>query len=58
MFRISEYLQDILLGKTVDHGLSLGINGGSYNAHRLVVNGPEAETNPLRIEMTYSIVKN
>ena len=58
MFRISEYLQDILLGKTVDHGLSLGINGGSYNAHRLIVNGPKAETNPLRIEMTYSIVKN
>ena len=56
MFRISEYMQDLLMGKITDHGLSLGINAGSYNAHRLVVNGPETEANPLRVEITYSIV--
>lgn len=55
-FRISEYLQDILLGATESNGLSLGINGGAYNAQRLVVNGPEAENNPMRVEITYSIV--
>ena len=56
MIRITEYLQDLLMGKIVDHGLSLGINGASYNAHRLIVNGPETENNPLRVEITYSIV--
>ena len=56
MFRITEYLQDLLMGKLVDHGLSLGINGGSYNAQRLVINGPETEANPLRVAITYSIV--
>ena len=43
-FRISEYLQDIILGKLTDHGISLGITGGSYNAHRLILNGPEVRT--------------
>ena len=57
MFRISEYLQDLLMGKEPDCGLSLGINGGSYNAQRMVVNGPEMESNPIRVEMTYSVVK-
>ena len=56
MFRITEYMQDLLMGKMTDHGLSLGINAGAYNAQRLVVNGPEAEGNPLRVEITYSIV--
>ena len=56
MFRITEYLQDLLMGQLVDYGLSLGINGASYNAQRLVVNGPETENNPLRVEITYSIV--
>jgi hypothetical protein len=56
MFRISEYLQDILMGKITDRGLSLGINGGAYNAQRLILNGPETETNPMRVEITYSIV--
>lgn len=55
-FRISEYLQDLLLGKMTDCGLSIGIYGGAYNAHRLIVNGPEVENNPLRVEITYSIV--
>ena len=56
MFRISEYVQEVVLGKREHYGLSLGINGGAYNAHRLIVNGPEAEANKLRIEITYSIV--
>ena len=56
MFRISEYVQEVVLGKREHYGLSLGINGGAYNAHRLVVNGPETETDKLRVEITYSIV--
>lgn len=55
-FRISEYMQDILMGKLTDNGLSLGVTGGSYNAQRLIVNGPEVEENRIRVEITYSIV--
>lgn len=55
-FRISEYLQDLLMGKVIDHGLSLGISGGAYNAQRLILNGPETEDHPMRVEITYSIV--
>lgn len=56
-FRISEYLQDLVLNKKSDWGLSLGINGASYNASRWVINGPEAnEGTPLKLVVTYSIV--
>lgn len=56
-FRISEYMQDIIQGRLNENGLSLGITGGSYNAHRLIVNGPGVEDNRIRVEMTYSIVQ-
>lgn len=57
-FRVSEYLQSIIMGKKENYGLSLGINGASYNAQRLVVNGPEApEGEKLHLEVTYSIVR-
>lgn len=56
-FRISEYLQNIILKKKENVGLSLGINGSAYNAQRLVINGPEAtEGEKMRLEVTYSIV--
>ena len=56
-FRISEYLQDMILKKKDNAGLSLGINGAAYNAQRLVINGPEAtEGEKMRLEVTYSIV--
>ena len=57
-FRISEYLQSIILGEKENNGLSLGINGASYNAQRMVVAGPEApEGERMHLEVTYSIVK-
>ena len=56
-FRISEYLQNVIMGKKENNGLSLGINGSSYNASRFIVNGPEApDGEKLRLEVTYSIV--
>ena len=56
-FRISEYMQDIILKHKDNAGLSLGINGAAYNAQRLVLNGPEtAEGEKMRLEVTYSIV--
>ena len=56
-FRISEYLQSIILEKKENIGICLGINGASYSAQRLVINGPEAnEMEKMRLEVTYSIV--
>lgn len=56
-FRISEYLQDLILNKKDNLGLSLGINGAGYNASRIVVNGPEAlQGDEMRLLVTYSIV--
>lgn len=57
-FRVSEYLQSVILGKKDNNGLSFGINGASYNAQRMVVGGPETtEGEKMRLEVTYSIVK-
>lgn len=56
-FRITEYLQSIIDGKKANLGLSLGINGASYNATRYVINGPDADAEEkMRLEVTYSIV--
>lgn len=56
-FRISEYIERVILGKDPDLGISLGIDGAAYNAQRWVVNGPEAtEDKRMRLDITYSIV--
>ncbi|MBR5716760.1 MAG: DUF4270 domain-containing protein [Bacteroidales bacterium] len=56
-FRISEYLQSIIMEKKENMGISLGINGASYGAQRLVINGPNALVGEkMRLEVTYSIV--
>ena len=57
IFRISEYLQNIISMKKENHGLSFGINGAGYNAHRMIINGPQSmEEKKMRLEVTYSIV--
>ena len=56
-FRITEYLQSMIMEKKDNVGLCLGINGASYNASRLVINGPESnEMEKMHLEVTYSIV--
>jgi hypothetical protein len=56
-FRITEYLQSIIMEEKDNIGLCLGINGAAYNASRLVVNGPDSnEMEKMRLEVTYSIV--
>lgn len=56
-FRITEYMQQVILKKKENIGLCLGINGAAYNASRLIVNGPESnEMEKMRFEVTYSIV--
>ena len=55
-FRISEYTQSIIMKEKPNKGISLGINGASYNATRWIMNGPGKEENKLRLEVTYSLV--
>ena len=57
-FRISEYLQGIILGSENSKGLYLSIAGASYNAQRWVIAGPDANQNQtLKCEIKYSLVK-
>lgn len=57
-FRISEYLQGIILGNENTKGLYLSITGASYNAQRWVIAGPEYDMGKqLKCEIKYSIVK-
>lgn len=56
-FRISEYIERVILGKEPNYGLSIGIDGAAYNASRWVINGPEAaQGGKMRLDITYSIV--
>ncbi len=56
-FRITEYMQRVIMGKKDDYGLCLGINGAAYNASRYVINGPNTPSGEkMRLEVTYSIV--
>lgn len=57
-FRVSEYLQGLVLGTLTSQGLYLSIAGASFNAQRWVVAGPESSgEEKLRCEIKYSIVR-
>lgn len=57
-FRISEYLQSLILGNEDSKGVYLSIAGASFNAQRWVIAGPEADQDQvLKCEIKYSIVK-
>ena len=58
VFRVSEYLQSLILGTQTSQGIYVSIVGASYNAKRWVIAGPEAnQDNVLRCEIKYSIIK-
>lgn len=57
-FRISEYLQDIVLGSSNSQFINVLITGSSFNAQRWVMAGPDAnQDNKLKCEIKYSLVK-
>ena len=59
VFRISEYLQQLLRQQQEDHGMYLSITGASYNALRWILNGPDADDDHrLKCEIKYSYVNN
>ena len=57
-FRITEYLQSLILGNETNSSLYVSIVGASYNAMRWVIAGPDADQDQvLKCEIKYSIVK-
>lgn len=57
-FRVSEYLQSLIMGNSTSQGIYVSIVGASYNAQRWVMAGPEAnQEQALRCEVKYSIVR-
>lgn len=57
LFRITEYLQDLVNGKNTSNGLYLSITGAAFNASRSVIVGPESAANQtLKCQVKYSIV--
>lgn len=56
-FRISEYLQDLVSGKSQSQGLYLSITGAAFNANRCVIPGPDASgEQQLNCKIKYSII--
>lgn len=57
-FRISEYLQSMILGNQTSQGIYVSIVGAAFNAKRWVFAGPDADQdNVLRCEIKYSIIR-
>ena len=56
MFRISEYVQNVVSGKKKNNGLWLSVSGASFVPHRWIMAGSDAGTDRLRLEVKYSII--
>jgi len=58
-FRITKYVQDLMMGRQEDYGLSLYISGVSVRAERLWLYGTEpADTSKrLRLELRYTLLE-
>ena len=55
-FRISEYVQDLILTDAEDYGIYIYTNAGAYNAKRWIFGGPDNEdpTKRIKLEIVYS----
>ena len=57
-FRVTTYFQSLLKGNETDLGLEVFVNGGAYNAHSFILNGPFPEEPQLdrrmRLELSYT----
>ena len=57
MFRISEYIQNIVAGKKKNNGLWMSVSGASFVPNRWIMGGSNAEEGRIRLEVKYSIIK-
>lgn len=56
-FRLSRYLQQLLLGKVNSNGLHLIIPSASYASSRLVLNGTTSEQSDLKLYLRYTRIR-
>lgn len=54
MFRISEYVQNVVSGKKQNNGIWLSVSGASYVPSRWIMAGSGDETNGIHLEVKYS----
>lgn len=57
-FRITQYIQNLIMGDTEDYPLHLVVKGAATKANRMVLHGinPINNDNRLRLEITYSLI--
>ena len=55
-FVITRHMQDIITGGKMSYGYVLLVSGTSIYGNRVVLNGPES-TNPMRLELTYTLIQ-
>lgn len=55
-FRITRYVQSLVNRQETlnPYGLQMVVSGGAIFGNRAVINGPENENNPIKLEVTYS----
>ncbi len=55
-FNITSHFQQLLDGRLEDHGLMLVVSRGAESAERIVINGPGVQSDPMRLEILYTIL--
>ncbi|MCF8302643.1 MAG: DUF4270 domain-containing protein [Bacteroidales bacterium] len=55
-FRITRYIQSLIGEQDTikPNGLRMVVSGGAIYGNRAIINGPESEENPIKLEITYS----
>jgi hypothetical protein len=56
-FRISRYIQQLLIPATEDKGLYLFVPGASYYGNRLILNGTASAAGKMKLAITYTKIK-
>jgi len=53
-FRLNHYVQDMINQKDMGDGLTMIVSGSAIRANRLILSGPMAAKNPMKLRIVYS----
>ena len=56
-FRISRYVQQVLTGESPNYPIVLAVSGASFRPHRVLLSGPEAQNQDLRMRLAVKYTK-
>lgn len=56
-FILTRYIQNIISHPEDDYGLYLYVSGNAVRPYRVIINGPGNLTNPMKLKVTYTILK-